>query len=449
MANPRDSGLTPDTEAIAAPPAALAGCRLRVVAGPDEGKELDLVDGTVTVGSSDACDFQLSDPTVSSRHLDIRVVPLGIAVSDLKSRNGTYYLATRIEAATLTHGAVLTVGRSRLGLLSRRPQPGADYKNATHYGAIRGATPGMQRLYALLEKIESLDYPVLIQGETGVGKDLVANEIHAHSKRRDHELQVFDCGAVPATLIENELFGHVRGAFTGAEAAHAGILERADQSTLFLDEVGELPLELQPKLLRALEAGEIRRVGGSGMTKVDVRVVAATNRDLAARVKAKAFREDLYFRLNVIRVDVPPLRERREDIPMLVRHVLESRGHADVDIAPDTMELLTCGYDWPGNVRELAHAVIQAVCLGTTPAGLAAARDKPATVAAGADQPFLVAKRRVVDAFERDYLLDQLKRANHNIAHAARAAGVDRAYFKRILKRHGLLVRGRQQKADE
>jgi transcriptional regulator with GAF, ATPase, and Fis domain len=246
-----------------------------------------------------------------------------------------------------------------------------------------------------------------------------------------------------ATLIESELFGHVRGAFTGAESSVRGVFERADGGTLFLDEVGELPLNLQPKLLRVLETKTVRRLGAEKSVAVDVRVLAATHRDLPAAVRDGSFRQDLFFRLNPVSVTVPPLRERREDIPELVRLFLERGGDPDVALEPSTLQLLTFGYDWPGNVRELKHAVAHLRALGTVPADLEGRRRATAPVVVdvdGEDATFREAKRRVIDAFERDFLRAKLDRSNGNISQAARLAGMERTQFKRLLRKHGLNV---------
>jgi DNA-binding NtrC family response regulator len=301
----------------------------------------------------------------------------------------------------------------------------------------------MRRMYAVLERLEGNDHKVLILGETGVGKELVAREVHDNSAVRDGPYVVFDCGAVPERLIESELFGHVRGAFTGANRDHAGVFARAHGGTLFLDEIGELPLGLQPTLLRALETGEVRPVGGAAYQPARPRVVAATNRDLAAEVAAGRFREDLYYRLNVVAVFVPPLRDRREDIPALVGHFLATSGQPDVELPPETLEMLTTGYDWPGNIRELLNVMSRVLVLGNLPDQIREAHESsgPGSETVDPDEelaPFPEAKRRVMAAFERDYLKAQVDRAGGNLSEAARQSGLDRSYFKRLLKRHGL-----------
>jgi transcriptional regulator with GAF, ATPase, and Fis domain len=364
-------------------------------------------------------------------------------VSDLASKNGTFYLGTRIQRAVLQVGAVLRVGQTRILLASRQPPAGPGYADRQSYGAIVGASPAMRRLYAALEQLEAHDYTTLILGETGVGKELVAQEIHRHSRRAAGPFEICDCASLTPTLVESELFGHVRGAFTGAHATTRGVFERAHGGTIFLDEIGELPLELQPRLLRVLESRTVRRVGAGQAQAVDVRVIAATNRDLADRVTHGAFRQDLFFRLNLVTLSVPPLRDRREDIPLLVAHFLAAMGHADVQLSADTIELFTTGYDWPGNVRELHHAVARAQSLGEMPPELqtpeAAQESQESNPSFDVAGRFKDEKRRIVTAFERDYLAAKLAQAANNISEAARAAGMDRNQFKRLLRKNGLL----------
>jgi two-component system, NtrC family, nitrogen regulation response regulator GlnG len=280
----------------------------------------------------------------------------------------------------------------------------------------------------------------LVHGETGVGKDVVAQEIHRRSARAAGPFEVCDCTALTLSLADSELFGHARGSFTGAHAAHRGAFQRAHGGTLFLDEVGELPLELQPKFLRALETRKIKPVGGTEATEVDVRIIAATNRDLPEEVRRGRFRQDLLFRLTSVTLEVPPLRERREDIPALLQALLQGMGQAALPLTQSTIELFTTGYDWPGNVRELKGALTRVLTFGSVPAPLAEATAQPTSSNAPVDigEPFQEAKRRVVDAFERDYLRAMLEAADQNISQAARSAAVERNYFRRLLRKHGL-----------
>jgi transcriptional regulator with PAS, ATPase and Fis domain len=279
---------------------------------------------------------------------------------------------------------------------------------------------------------------VLLLGETGTGKEAVAESLHRESQRRNEPFIVVDCGAIPPNLLESELFGHVRGAFTGAVASREGAFEAANGGTLFLDEIGELPIDLQPKLLRALEAREVKRVGAKDYTAIDARIIAATHRDLAAEVNTQKFRSDLYYRLAVLEVRLPPLRERLEDLPELVEHMLKSLGAADKPEAAlcRTPEFLADlrRHSWPGNVRELRNYVERCLALNQMQP-LGGADELPVV---DVTQPIKIARDRWTRAFERRYLEEILERHGGNVAAAARAAGVDRIYFYRLLWRHGL-----------
>jgi len=296
----------------------------------------------------------------------------------------------------------------------------------------------MRRLFALAQQVASADVTVLIEGETGTGKDALAEAIHQSGPRAKGPLVVVDCGAVPPNLFESELFGHEKGAFTGADRARAGCFEEADGGTLFLDEIGELPLPLQPKLLRVLESREVRRVGGSAQRKVNVRVVAATNRDLREEVNRGSFRQDLYFRLEVMRLRVPPLRERMEDVPVLAEHFRRA-ARADAPALSEDLLRHFANHPWPGNVRELRNAVERAVVLHDAPALAAAAVEATGTeMAVDLRVPFKDAKNALTDAFERSYLKAMLASTGGNVSEASRRADIDRVYLLKLLKKHGL-----------
>ncbi len=416
------------------------GCMVRVVHGPDRGRECAIT-SAVVIGKAPGSDLVLTDPTVSASHARIEAREDGLHVSDLGSTNGTYYLETRVRDVVVAPGGVLSLGQTRIALM---PHGGvADASVARNgYGAILGASPAMQPLYALLHRLEGREHTVLVLGETGVGKELVAGELHRNSPRKNGPLVVFDASAVTANLLESQLFGHVRGAFTGAANDTLGLFERARGGTIFLDEIGELPLDLQPRLLRVLESRTIRRVGSAETRDVDVRVVAATNRDLASEVERGRFREDLYYRLQVLTVEVPPLRSRPEDIPVLVQHFCKQLTGGEISLSESTLNLFQSGYSWPGNVRELRNAVERVLTVGALPEALSSTPptegERPAGVEVDLTEPLLEAKRRVSDGFERDYLVNQLRRARDNISEAARLSGMDRSYFKRLLRRHNL-----------
>ena len=309
----------------------------------------------------------------------------------------------------------------------------------------------MLHLFELLERAAGCDATVLIEGETGTGKEVSAHAVHEHSARAKAPFIVVDCGAIPGQLLESELFGYERGAFTGAVAARAGAFEAADGGTIFLDEIGELSVDLQPKILRALESRKIKRVGSNDYQPIDVRVVAATNRNLREEVAAKRFRSDLYYRLAVLQIKLPSLRERKSDLPALVDDVLVQLGVADAPTAdplrtPEFIAMLT-RYRWPGNVRQLRNYVERRVALGeliappgseSLPPAPGSDRPSPRPPLIAFDLPLRMAREQWNNAFEAGYLAGLLVRHGDNVAAAARAAGVNRVHFYRLLWKHGL-----------
>jgi DNA-binding NtrC family response regulator len=350
---------------------------LVVEQGPAAGRSVVLGADPVVVGSDPGSTLVISDPHVSRRHVEIARTAEGIVLRDLGSKNGTFVGRLAVKEVTLTSGAEIRIGTStlrfemggeegRLARLARaplRPEELAEIPGS--FGPALGGSATMRRLFALLVRLAPTDLTVTLTGETGTGKDVLARAIHQASPRAQQPFVVFDCGAVAPSLIESELFGHEKGAFTGAVGDRRGAFERAHKGTLFLDEIGELSLDLQPKLLRALEHRSVRRVGGAEDRAVDVRIVAATNRDLEEQVRKRAFREDLFFRLMAATLHVPPLRERKEDLPQLVARFLEDT-RKPLAAAPETLEQLAA-YDWPGNVRELKNVVTSAAALADGP----------------------------------------------------------------------------------
>ncbi|SRR6266545_4334629 len=317
------------------------------------------------------------------------------------------------------------------------------------FGALLGHSPAMRALFGDLARIAPTDLPLLLEGETGTGKDLAAESVHRASARAEQPYVVFDCGAVAPSLAESELFGHERGAFTGAIISRPGIFEQAHGGTLFLDEIGELPRDVQPKLLRVLEKGEVRRIGGLKTIPVDVRVIAATNRNVLAEVERARFRQDLYFRLAAAHVNVPPLRDHMDDLPLLLEHFLamEFPPRRPDDLSPQTWEAFR-SYSWPGNVRELRNAVRR---LLVAPHRLNAEHRSAPTVTFDSDilaqwedteiTPMRIARRSASDAFERRYLEAVLAKARGNVTRAAAIAEVSRQIMTKLLRKHGL--RGR------
>ncbi|HEY0985397.1 MAG TPA: sigma 54-interacting transcriptional regulator [Kofleriaceae bacterium] len=431
-----------------------------MVAGPDQGKEHVLGDGTTMVGTHADNDLVLSDATVSRYHLEIRLRRDGIEVRDLDTTNGTKHGGAKV-------GQVILVGPARLRLgknteLDVEPVDSDVVLGewpGDRFGDVLGATAPMKRLFALLAKAATTDATILLTGETGTGKEALAEAVHQLSHRAKGPFVVVDCGSIPHELIASELFGHARGAFTGASGDKQGLIAAASGGTLLLDEIGELALDLQPQLLRVLDRHQVRRVGETQAIDVDIRVIAATHRDLRAMVRAGQFREDLYYRLAVVAAPVPPLRDRKADIPALATCFAERMGRGAFAQSPSLIEQLE-HHDWPGNVRELRNVVERALSLGdaslsdlggppvraggTEPPDASSAM-RPSAPAPGAssdvlDLPFKEAKAALVESFERDYLTALLARHRGNISRAAAEAGIDRNYLHRLVKKYGLEV---------
>jgi DNA-binding NtrC family response regulator len=417
--------------------------RLLIVKGPDRGEAIAIGDLAMTVGSGPGNEVLLTDPTISRRHLVIEPRPDGVVLRDLGSTNGSFVQGARFQELTLGFGTEVTIGQTILKYVPLEETLDIAPSDEESFGALAGRDPKLRKLFRLLSDVAASEATVLIEGETGTGKELFAEEIHRHSPRRAGPFIVFDCGAVPKELIESALFGHMRGAFTGAVNDRPGAFEEAHGGTLFLDEIGELAPEVQPSLLRALDKHAVRRVGATTYNQVSVRVVAATNRNLRAEIAAKQFREDLYYRLAVVRMTVPPLRERLEDIPLLVeRFTKQMAGGRSLDIAREALERLRA-HAWPGNVRELRNVIERACALshGSQLEIDEAFDEKIAGPSAGSvdiELPFKEAKARVIDSFEREYIRAQLKRHDGNLSAAARAAEVDRKHFRELLRKHGL-----------
>jgi transcriptional regulator with GAF, ATPase, and Fis domain len=370
-------------------------------------------------------------------------------VTDLGSRNGTYYVGQRIEKMVLSLGGRLRVGAATIAveadndaLRDVEPSTKAEYRGMV------GVSRPMRRMFAMLERLEGSLATVLVQGESGVGKELVARALHDGSKVSGGPFVAINCGALPRDTLMSELFGHKRGAFTGAAEPRRGAFETADQGTLFLDEIGELPHEVQPALLRALELGEVRPMGEDVAKRVRVRLVAATNRDLEGDVRSGRFRQDLYYRLAVIRMEVPPLRERPEDVPALALRFAERVGLTEI---PSTVLEALKGRTWAGNARELFNAIQSFAALGFLPdsarGNAGGSLDDLFRTMVDPHAPYADQKESVVDRFTRVYLEALLKAADHNQSEAARLSGLSRGYLGRLLVKHGLARGGAD--ADE
>jgi len=416
-------------------------CAVSVKKGPDKGATAKLESGSLSIGTAPECDLRLTDDTVSGVHCELLLRADHVLVRDCGSRNGTLLDGVRIIEAMADKAAELKLGNTRLVLepndaqvlVSREPS----------FGPLSGKSAAMRAMFARLPAIASSNGPVLIEGETGSGKDLTAEALHLASSRSAGPFVLFDCGAVAATLVESELFGHEKNAFTGATAARAGLAEEANGGTLVLDEIGELPLELQPKLLRLVEKHEVRRVGATKFSTLDVRIFACTHRSLNAEVAAGRFREDLFFRLSTFRVRMPSLRERPEDIPALVDTLLQAQDSTlRFEQLPDNDRALLLSHQWPGNVRELRNAVERLVTFPGARVGtlLDAEQRAQAKEAATGEKvvPLPVARQMAQDAFERSYLAQVMDRAKGSVTEAARLAGVSRQFVQRMLKKHGL-----------
>jgi DNA-binding NtrC family response regulator len=435
---------------------------LRVVAGIDRGATCCMNLSRVTVGSAPDNSLVLTDPAVSRHHLEFQVHDQGFLVHDLDSTNGTRFRGARVQEVMLGLGAEIRLGSTVLRI-ERGEETSQRVEGKQAFGGLIGTAPSMQELYGLLSAVAPTDVTVLIEGETGTGKELVAQEVHRQSPRGQFPYAVVDCGAMPANLIESELFGHERGAFTGAVTSRDGVMEKARGGVVFFDEIGELPLPLQTRLLRMLDQRMVKRVGSNLERKVDVRIIAATNRNLEREVQAGRFRQDLFYRLAAVRIFVPPLRKRTEDIPILARHFLWQAGCADPDrvLNPELLRFL-CTRKWPGNVRELRNVVERAVVLtdGSTPTITPSMLPEPSEPRASEasqprpsirgpwladvlpddylDQPFPDGKEDLVSQFEELYLERLVSRHGRNISRIARDAGVDRKLVRRLLRKHGL-----------
>jgi DNA-binding NtrC family response regulator len=383
----------------------------------------NLVPGTHVLGAADDCAVRLADATVSRRHAEISLDGGELRVKDLGSRNGTWYLGARISEAAIPLGSTVRFGKA----LVRFMPPGGTQSAPEEIAALEGlsgSSLAMRRLYAAVRRVAPSQTPVLLRGETGTGKEAVARALHAASDRASGPFVVFEGGRSNLELLDSELFGHAKGAFTGATAHRAGAAEQAHGGTLFLDEVGELPAAVQVRLLRVLETGSFSRMGEAKVRTSSFRLVSATHHDLDGLVKQRAFREDLYFRLAVVVLDVPALRERREDIPALARQFAREKG-----ITIDRVTLATwLGLDWPGNVRELRNAV-ERLGSGVAPV-----------------QPSEVASRsELIGHVDRELIAQALERADYDVEKAAAAVGLSRSQLYRVMKRHGIAPRKRSK----
>ena len=425
-----------------------ASFTVSVSEGPDKGRSL-VIDATspprMLIGQSSVCDLKLSDKQVSRRHAALELTGNRLRVTDLGSTNGTTVNSVGVVDAFLNGGESVRLGGTALSISRAATNSTANISNAINFGKVVGASPEMRRLHPLCLRVASTDVPVILEGETGTGKEALAESIHEASKRAKGPFVVFDCTAVPSNLLESALFGHEKGAFTGAVSQRKGVFELADGGTLLIDEIGDLDISLQPKLLRAIERSEIQRVGSEKWIKVDIRVLAATRRDLDHEIQEGRFRDDLFFRLAVARIELPPLRKRQGDIAVLAKHFWKILGGDVSQIPYEAIERFE-DYAWPGNVRELYNAVLRLVALGELAVDAARPRTEIEEPGSGGPDPiqrviderlpFPKAKEKVVSEFERRYVESLVELHGGSVQKAAAASGLALRYFQVIRARH-------------
>ncbi|MEQ9501862.1 MAG: sigma 54-interacting transcriptional regulator [Deltaproteobacteria bacterium] len=428
---------------------------IRILSGDLKGSEAVLLGKEpFVIGAGFETTLRIPDASVSRKHIELINRGGYVTARDLGSTNGSFYEGSRFDQLDLGPGAVFKLGETELQLVAPEKVDPIPPSEETSFGRLIGKSRKMREVFAVLERAARTDATVLICGETGTGKEMVAEAVHEACARKDEPFVVVDCASIPSNLIESELFGHVKGAYTNAVTDRVGAFEAATGGTIFLDELGELPPALQPRLLRVLETRRIKRVGANEFVPVDVRVIAATNRSLEEEVQQKRFRSDLYFRLAVIRVNLPSLRERREDIPVLARRFLERHkqeqdDNTDLDLTPEIIAALT-SYDWPGNVRELRNVIDQAASLSSEGLSLALrlkAKQKATTIRNAKDGasgvlvggffglPYKEARKQALEAFELAYAQYVVELAGGNITKAAEQAQVHRNVLHRILAR--------------
>ncbi len=442
----------------------LRKAKLVVVEGPDKGKDFEVSKTKTYVGRSSVNDIPLSDNSVSGTHFEIRAEEDGFLLRDVGSTNGTVLGGCRIKEVYLSANATFRAGNSTFKLVPSKEVVEIPLSPDEHFQGVIGRSVAMREVFATLEKVAPSELTSLIEGDTGTGKERIARAIHDASRRSKKPYVVLDCSSIPKDLMESYVFGHEKGAFTGAVSQHKGAFEQANGGTLFMDEIGELDISLQPKLLRVLENREFKRVGGTQTIRSDVRVIAATNRDIREMVNEGTFREDLYFRLSVITIHLPPLAARRDDIPLLVDtfvdDVLEKRPDMTKPrLTADAMDMLMT-HGWPGNVRELRNVVERAVNLCSdnkidrSDLHLSGSLTSPASAVvqsvAFADDPdrtridvdltigYKEAKQKILDKFEYDYLERLMEEFDGNISQASKHAGLTRYHLRELLKKHDL-----------
>ncbi len=429
--------------------------RLVILSGEREGEAIIVDRPVFSLGAGSGNDLVLSDRFLSRNHCEIENSEAGYILRDLDSTNGTYLQGIRIREAFLSSGAEIRIGNTRLSFNPLPETRQYELSRSNHFGNVLGSSVAMRRIFRILETFAPSDTSILIEGETGTGKEVLAEAIHANSRRSKQPFIVIDCGALSNNLVESELFGHTRGAFTGATSDRIGAFEQADGGTVFLDEIGELSAEIQPKLLRVLEKKDVRRLGTNLFRRINVRILSATNRRLESAVNSGMFREDLFYRLAMIKVEIPQIRKRREDIPVLIDHFINEcdresdREALKQQFSSDMIRDYIERHAWPGNVRELRNFVNMIALSGpdATEAALATVGDwgQPVVRAAGGNglavdikRPFKEAKAELITEFESRYIVALLEAHHWNISRAARSAGIERAYLQRLARKYSL-----------
>jgi DNA-binding NtrC family response regulator len=419
-------------------PLILKKARFKVNKGRDAGKEMVLQKAHVSIGTLPENDLVLTDATISRRHAIVEEKPDGYVLRDLDSTNGTFLDNVRVREGYLSPGAVIRLGQTELSFSPLEERIDNLRSNSDRFGELFGSSTAMREVYGILERIAPTDVTVLLEGETGTGKELAARAVHRNSRRANGPFVVFDCGAVAPNLIESELFGHEKGAFTDAAKMRQGAFELADNGTIFLDEIGELSLELQPKLLRALDQRETKRVGADKPIAVNARVISATNKDLEKEVKAGRFREDLYYRLSVVRINMPPLRKRPEDIETISAHLLSGISSEIskkiMGLSPEAAAALTT-YAWPGNVRELKNVLgrAAALCDGKR------IEAKDLFLSQGAkDATVEGLSGKSLEEIEKSAIRATLKSVDNNKTEAAKVLGIAYSTLYEKMKKYGM-----------
>lgn len=417
--------------------------RLKVVKGPDKGQEKSVPLHGLLVGKGPTCNFVLHDPAVSSEHFRLVPTERGFLVEDLGSSNGTWVEKVRLGAGLISNKEKVSVGYTALRLEVLGEYEEHPLSLNSSFGEMIGPSVAMRQAFAILERAADSEATLLLEGETGTGKDLAAENVHALSSRETKPFVVVDCSGMQPDLIESHLFGHVKGAFTGAESNHMGAFEAAQGGTIFLDEIGELSPALQPKLLRVLEKRQVQRIGETNYRPVDVRLIAATNRHLDAEMESGRFREDLFYRLSVLRVSLPALRDRRDDIPLLasamVRRLDPNMKPSEL-LSENVLKMLT-HHDWPGNVRELRNVIERLLLFPEWPERVidpSVEEEHSASVGDPNELPFLEARDLVLDRFERNYVISNLKACDGMVSKAAKRAKTTRQTFHRLMNKHGI-----------